>query len=190
MRKIKFLDDARSKRRNEDYAKDSTVEMTEDRARFYVSRGVAEYLDGSRQKQSSATDIAKTAATSSQPPAPPTAEAYDQTVTKVMAAEFDLDYAVNGMSTFYKIDAKTVRRELETRIEAAKKAHAAAGAKTEEAPKDDAAKTRTTRRAGAAAAADAKAGTEQDLAPKASARPAADLQQSEGSKDFIKGEDR
>lgn len=204
MRKIRFTEQTRSKRRNETYEKDSEHTMTDDRARLYVGRGQAEYTDAAAGKQKPDAASAASREANKTPPVRP--EDYDRAVDGILKKEFDLDYCVNGMSVHYKMDPNVVRTELSSRLDAREKAAAAATSSTN--------KTSTTSQSSTAkAAGDSKAGdstekaepqrsttrrgtgsdsntsgTTQDLAPKATARPAADLSTSEQSKAFTKGE--
>lgn len=207
MRKIRFTEQARSKRRNETYEKDSEHTMTDDRARFYVARGQAEYSDAAAGKQK--PDAAAQTSREENRTQPARPEDYDRAVEGILKKEFDLDYCVNGMSAHFKMDPNVVRTELSSRLDERQKAAAAATdstnkpttaapASTSTAKDADDTKTaettekppaqRSTRRGAGAGADSNTAAAGQDLAPKASARPPADLSKSEGSKSFTKGE--
>lgn len=203
MRKIRFTEQTRSKRRNETYEKDSEHTMTDDRARFYVGRGQAEYADAGAGKRKPDAATTTSQEENKTPPARP--EDYDRAVEGILKKEFDLDYCVNGMSVHFKMDPNVVRTELSSRLDERQKAAATAtgstnkpGTGSQSSPTKAAGDTKTgdtTEKAAPQRSTRRGAGTEsntsgtgQDIAPKASARPAADLSQSEQSKAFTKGE--
>lgn len=205
MRKIRFTEQTRSKRRNETYEKDSEHTMTDDRARFYVARGQAEYSDAAAGKQK--PDAAATASREETKTPAARPEDYDRAVEGILKKEFDLDYCVNGMSVHFKMDPNVVRTELSSRLDERQKAAESATSSTNKTTPATRPSTSTAKAAGDTKTAETtdKApaqrstrrgtgsesntpGTGQDLAPKASARPAADLSTSDQSKAFTKGE--